>query len=110
LVEVLQHTLKSGVFVQDVHGFLEQYRGGARQKPVERVWIYDEAQRAWDNEKGQEKRGPEAVSEPLDFVRLAERISGGVMVLALIGEGQEIHLGEEAGMAQWNDALAATAK
>jgi hypothetical protein len=109
LVEVLQHTLKSRVFVQDVHGFLKQYGGGARQKPVERVWIYDEAQRAWDNEKAREKRGPEAVSEPLDLVRLAERISGGVMILALIGEGQEIHLGEEAGIAQWNAALAATA-
>jgi DUF2075 family protein len=108
LVEVLQHTLKSRVFVQDVHGFLKQYGGGARQKPFERVWIYDEAQRAWDNEKAQEKRGPEAVSEPLDLVRLAGRISGGVVVVALIGEGQEIHLGEEAGIAQWNDALAAS--
>ncbi len=27
------------------------------------------------------------------------------MLVALIGEGQEIHIGEEAGLIQWNDAL-----
>ncbi len=28
------------------------------------------------------------------------------LMVALIGEGQEIHLGEESGLPQWNDALA----
>ena len=27
------------------------------------------------------------------------------LMVALIGEGQEIHLGEESGLPQWNDAL-----
>jgi hypothetical protein len=27
------------------------------------------------------------------------------LMVALIGEGQEIHRGEESGLAQWNDAL-----
>jgi DUF2075 family protein len=105
LVEVLQYTLRNKVFVQDVHGFLKQYGGTATQTPSERVWIYDEAQRAWDEPRAQEQRGRDAVSEPLDFLRLGARTRGGVMVLALIGEGQEIHIGEEAGIAQWNEAL-----
>lgn len=29
------------------------------------------------------------------------------LVLGLIGEGQEIHVGEEAGLQQWNDAISA---
>jgi hypothetical protein len=106
LVEVLQYTLRNKVFVQDVHGFLKQYGGTATQTPSERVWVYDEAQRAWDEPRAQEQRGADSVSEPLDFLRLAARTSGGGMVLALIGEGQEIHIGEEAGIAQWNEALA----
>ncbi len=31
-------------------------------------------------------------------------------MVALIGEGQEIHLGEESGLAQWNDALSVMQK
>lgn len=105
LVEVLQYTLKNRVFVQDVHGFLKQYGGNSTKTPSERVWIYDEAQRAWDNERSKEKRGTGAVSEPNDFLKLGDRTTGGVVVIGLIGEGQEIHLGEEAGIGQWNDAI-----
>ncbi|MDP9372505.1 MAG: DUF2075 domain-containing protein, partial [Chloroflexota bacterium] len=43
-----------------------------------------------------------------DFLRLGERMPGWALVVGLIGEGQEIHLGEEAGLGQWNDALATT--
>lgn len=107
LVEVLQYALKNKIFVQDVHGFLKQYGGGSTRIPRERAWIYDEAQRAWDDERAKDKRGPQALSEPNDFARLASRVDGGVMIIGLIGEGQEIHLGEEAGISQWNDALAA---
>jgi hypothetical protein len=104
LVEVLRYTLRNKVFVQDVHGFLKLYGGTATQTPSERLWIYDEA--AWDEPTTQEQRGTNAVSESLHFLRLGARISGCVMVLALIGEGQEIHIGEEAGIAEWNEALA----
>lgn len=45
-------------------------------------------------------------SEPEDFLRLGERMDSWAMVVGLIGEGQEIHLGEEAGLGQWNDAIA----
>ena len=42
-------------------------------------------------------------SEPEDFLKLAERMDSWALMVALIGEGQEIHIGEESGLAQWND-------
>ena len=105
LVKVLQHALKYKIFVQDVHGFLKEYGGETAKIPHEHIWVYDEAQRAWDAERVSEKRG-HATSEPEDFLRLAERMNSWVLMVALIGEGQEIHLGEESGLPQWNDALA----
>jgi hypothetical protein len=50
-----------------------------------------------------EKRG-HATSEPEDFLKLAERMNSWALMVALIGEGQEIHLGEESGLTQWNDS------
>lgn len=108
LVQVLQHALKSSVFVQDVHGFLKQYGGPRRQTPREHIWVYDEAQRAWDAVQVLSKRG-HSVSEPADFVGIAEKMPGWAMLVGLIGEGQEIHNGEEGGLAQWNEALASSA-
>jgi len=105
LVKVLQHALKYKIFVQDVHGFLKEYGGDTAKIPHEHIWVYDEAQRAWDAERVNEKRG-HATSEPEDFLRLAERMNSWALMVALIGEGQEIHLGEELGLPQWNDALA----
>jgi DUF2075 family protein len=109
LVRVLQYALKSSVFVQDVHGFLKQYGGNQQRRPEERIWVYDEAQRAWDADQVQQKRGHYA-SEPEDFLRIGERMGSWAMMVGLIGEGQEIHLGEEAGLAQWNAALAAMSR
>lgn len=104
LVKVLQHALRSSVFVQDVHGFLKTYGGSGHRQPEEHVWVYDEAQRAWDADRVRAKRGHGA-SEPEDFLRLGTRMNGWAMVVGLIGEGQEIHLGEEAGLGQWNEAV-----
>jgi hypothetical protein len=106
LVKVLQHTLKSRVFVQDVLGFLKTYGGNSDTRPREHVWVFDEAQRAFDAELALEKRGV-AVSEPEDFLRLSERLESWALMIGLIGQGQEIHRGEEAGLAQWNEAIAA---
>ena len=106
LVQVLQHALQSKIFVQDVHGFLKSYGGRSARTPEERIWVYDEAQRAWDADQVNKKRGQE-LSEPEDFLRLGARVGGSAVMVGLIGEGQEIHLGEEAGLRQWNDALRA---
>jgi hypothetical protein len=109
LVKVLQHTLKSRVFVQDVLGFLKTYGGSRGALPREHVWVFDEAQRAFDAEMAMEKRG-EPISEPEDFLRLGEKLDSWALMVGLIGEGQEINRGEEAGIAQWNDALATMEK
>jgi len=109
LVKVLQHALKNSIFVQDVHGFLKDYGGLTAKIPHEHIWVYDEAQRAWDAERVNEKRG-HATSEPEDFLKLAERMNSWALMVALIGEGQEIHLGEESGLPQWNDALSVMKK
>ncbi|MHC1709356.1 MAG: DNA/RNA helicase domain-containing protein [Methanomassiliicoccales archaeon] len=105
LVKVLQHTLKSKVFVQDVHGFLKEYGGNNTKLPDEKVIIFDEAQRAWDTERAREMRGI-AISEPMDFLTIGAKRQEGTLNVGLIGEGQEIHLGEEGGLKQWNDAIA----
>lgn len=104
LVKVLQYALKNSIFVQDVHGFLKTYGGSTSKIPHEHIWVYDEAQRAWDAERVKEKRG-HPTSEPEDFLKLAERMNSWALMVALIGEGQEIHLGEESGLPQWNEAL-----
>jgi hypothetical protein len=41
-----------------------------------------------------EKRG-HVISEPEDFLKLAEWMNSWALMVALIGEGQEIHLGEK---------------
>jgi hypothetical protein len=104
LVDVLQYALKSKVFVQDVHGFLKQYGGETGRIPEEHVWVYDEAQRAWDAERVREKRGHDH-SEPEDFLLIGSRKRSWGLMVGLIGQGQEIYLGEEAGLGQWNDAV-----
>lgn len=104
LIKVLQHALKNKIFVQDVHGFLKTYGGDSDRIPAENTWIYDEAQRAWDSERVIEKRG-HGRSEPLDFLYIGEKKDDWALMVGLIGEGQEIHLGEEAGLIQWNEAL-----
>ncbi len=103
LVNVLQHALISKVFVQDVHGFLRQYGGDRTNIPDENIFVFDEAQRAWDSSRVLEKRD-HAHSEPYDFLQIGEKKPWSMM-LGLIGDGQEIHIGEEAGLIQWNDAI-----
>jgi hypothetical protein len=114
LVQVLQHTLsKEGregrTFVRDVHAFLKSYGGSSSRRPIEHIWVYDEAQRAWDQDKVREKR-PTGYSEPEDFLRVGEKLGGWALMVGLIGEGQEIHVGEESGLVQWNDAIASVAE
>ena len=109
LVKVLQHALQNRVFVQDVHGFLKEYTRTGARLPREHIIIYDEAQRAWDAARSSDKRGT-PLSEPDDFLLIGSRQADWSMMIALIGQGQEIHLGEEAGIQQWNDAIAYAAR
>lgn len=103
LVEVLQFSLDNKNFVQSVHGFLKQY-AHSTQIPSEDVIIYDEAQRAWDSEKVSSSHRESTNAEPTDFINIANKKSH-CLLIGLIGEGQEIHLGEESGIELWSNAL-----
>lgn len=104
LVAVLQDALRSRVFVRDLHAFIRTHGINQRaSKPGEHVVVFDEAQRAWDGEYMHTKRGV-AASEPDLLVQIGERIEGWSTLVGLVGGGQEIHSGEEAGMAQWKVA------
>jgi hypothetical protein len=105
LVQVLQHALESRVFVRDLHAFIKTYAAAGRT-PRERIIVFDEAQRAWDREYMFFKRGLDA-SEPELLVRIAERIPEWSVLVGLLGEGQEIYSGEEAGLLQWRNAILA---
>lgn len=72
--------------------------------PVENVIIYDEAQRAWDADKVSNSHRNSTNAEPTDFINIANKKEY-CLLIGLIGEGQEIHLGEESGIELWADAL-----
>ncbi len=114
LVQVLQNALKSTAFVQDMHRFIREHGLEHPDRiPSERVIVFDEAQRAWDRPKIEDfysKKLPgfdadRVVSEPELLVRIADSMPEGAVVIALVGQGQEIHTGEEGGMTQWADAV-----
>ena len=109
LVDVLQYELRSvgdgKTFVRRVKDYVAKYSKGSRVPP-EHVLVFDEAQRAFDVDKMRESHYSEdARSEPEEFVRFADRIPDWCVVVGLIGSGQEIHVGEEAGLVQWKNAV-----
>lgn len=115
LVEVLQYELRESggggkAFVRNVRDYVKRYSGSRNLVPPEHVLIFDEAQRAFDAEQLQETHKRTAnfspgKSEPEQFIEFAERIPGWCVVIGLVGEGQEIHIGEEAGLIQWRHAV-----
>lgn len=103
LVEVLRDALKSKAFVSDLHAFIKSY-GTSSKIPKQHIIVFDEAQRAWDaNHMMLKKSIPH--SEPELLVSIGEKISGWASLVGLIGHGQEIHTGEEAGIDGWAQAL-----
>jgi schlafen family protein len=104
LVTVLQDALRSRVFVRDLHAFIRTYGiNETTEAPQEHVLVFDEAQRAWDRQYQRTKRQVDA-SEPDLLVRIGERVPTWSALVGLVGDGQEIHSGEEAGLGQWRDA------
>jgi DUF2075 family protein len=102
LVEVLRDALQSKAFVRDLHAFIKMY-GLSDRVPNEHVIVFDEAQRAWDRGYMAHKHGVEH-SEPDLLIQVGERLPGWSVLVGLVGDGQEIHAGEEAGIAQWREA------
>lgn len=115
LVEVLQYELKSAggggkAFVRGVFDYVRNFTRSKNVIPPHHVLIYDEAQRAFDAEQVEAKhrnlaQGYKGLSEPDLFIQFAERIPEWSVVVGLIGSGQEIHIGEEAGIGQWKTAI-----
>jgi hypothetical protein len=103
LVEVLRDALKSKAFVSDLHAFIKSY-GTTSKIPKQNIIVFDEAQRAWDSSHMMLKKAV-PYSEPELLIAIGERIPGWATLVGLIGHGQEIHTGEEAGIAGWFAAL-----
>jgi len=87
--------------IQNLLGYLKEHTDGA--EPPENVIIFDEAQRAWDAEVGQELMG-RPNSEPELFLKILGRLEWSCLV-CLVGYGQEINRGE-GGLHLWGEALA----
>ena len=126
LVEVLQEALarddakrneisknkaktKTKAFIQIVHRFRDA-SVETEEAPIEKVAIFDEAQRAWDltqlkNFMERKKGIPEYnMSEPESLIEFMNRHDDWATIVCLVGGGQEINTGE-GGIKDWFDAL-----
>lgn len=96
-------------FVQNIHHFRDEYLR-ADIPPVEKVVVFDEAQRAWSKDQASKfmrtKRGRPGFnqSEPEFLISVMDRHSDWCTVVCLIGGGQEINTGE-AGLLEWLNVL-----
>jgi len=91
-------------FIQNVHQFLRYHREHPTALPHEHVVVFDEAQRAWDREQMLRKQGVDR-SEAAELFDVMDRLDGWAVIIALVGGGQEIFLGE-AGLEEWGRAVA----
>lgn len=92
-------------FIQNVHQFLRYHRENPSAIPAERVVVFDEAQRAWDQPQMLKKQNVDS-SEAAELLDVMARTRDWSVVIALVGGGQEIFLGE-AGLEEWGRAIGA---
>ena len=96
-------------FIQNIHHFRDEYLKNS-QAPTEKVVVFDEAQRAWNQHQTSkfmsQKRGQSDFnqSEPEFLSEVMNRHQNWCVIVCLIGEGQEINTGE-AGLVAWMQAL-----
>lgn len=96
-------------FIQNIHHFRDDYVGN-HTVPLEKVVVFDEAQRAWTRKQAasfmQRKRGQHDfnMSEPEFLISVMDRHPDWCTVVCLVGGGQEINTGE-AGISEWITAL-----
>jgi hypothetical protein len=100
---------KAQAFIQNIHHFRDDALE-SNQPPVEKVVVFDEAQRAWTKEHTtrfmKEKKGVVdfGMSEPEFLIGIMDRHDGYAVVICIVGGGQEINTGE-AGLPEWFNAL-----
>lgn len=97
-------------FIQIIHKFRDESLLKGHRPPIDRIAIFDESQRAWNEEKltkfMREKKdiADLAMSEPQCLIEYMDRHEGWAAIVCLVGGGQEIHEGE-AGIGEWFRAL-----
>lgn len=100
---------KVQAFIQNIHHFRDDALGSARP-PLEKVAVFDEAQRAWTLEETSSfmlrKRKVQdfSMSEPQFLIGVMDRHHDWAVIICLVGGGQEINRGE-AGLVEWLAAL-----
>lgn len=99
-IRTAQHETKSKI--ESITGFLRHYIAEPTHLP-EHVIVFDEAQRAWDENYGATKF-KHTNSEAAIVLDIMQRHRDYAVIIALVGNGQEINTGE-AGLAEWGRAL-----
>jgi len=93
-------------FIQNIHHFRDDAIRNSENPPIEKVTIFDEAQRAWTKEQASNfmKRNKGISdfnkSEPEFLIEVMDRHKDWCTIVCLIGGGQEINTGE-AGLEEW---------
>lgn len=114
LVEVLQYALKDAggggrTFVQAIKNYVAHHSRRRFVTPPEHLVVFDEAQRAHDAERVAKVHGKAVeLSEPQHLIEFCGRIPEWCVLVALIGDGQAIHVGEEGGAPLWANAIRGT--
>ena len=100
---------KAKAFIQNIHHFRDDALESTNP-PIERVVIFDEAQRAWTLKQTasfmKTKKGKTDFnqSEPEFLIGAMDRHTDWATIICLIGGGQEINTGE-AGLQEWFSSL-----
>ncbi|EHM02904.1 hypothetical protein HMPREF9946_00648 [Acetobacteraceae bacterium AT-5844] len=98
-------------FLQNVHRFLEAHTRDTANPPPEHLVVFDEAQRAWDAAQAmrdtQRRQSVLRDSEPAHMLEIMSRVPGWAVIVALVGQGQEINTGE-AGLTEWGRVIEET--
>lgn len=100
---------RASAFIQNIHHFRDDALAST-QPPIEKVAIFDEAQRAWNVEQTskfmQQKKGQIGFSqsEPEFLLSVMDRHPDWCAIICLVGDGQEINTGE-AGIEEWLRAI-----
>ena len=101
---------KVKAFIQIIHHFRDACLANKEQPPIEKVAIFDEAQRAWNKTQTSyfmaRKKGIDDfdMSEPEFLISAMDRHQDWAVIICLVGGGQEINVGE-AGISEWFSAL-----
>lgn len=105
----VQEDRRAAAFIQNIHHFRDDALA-SRSAPIEKVAVFDEAQRAWDVQQTskfmQQKKGQIgfSMSEPEFLLSVMDRHEDWCAIICLVGGGQEINTGE-AGIEEWLRAL-----